>query len=388
MSEGSGGSKPGFWGWFSLVFVGAGVVVAVWEWLAAHREVVERIKLVVWCVAMLVLLGFVVWGWWSRRSGGAGVRGLSGGWTRADRAVFSLVPLVGGGGSQAGSGLASLEQRRRRGVSAEVEYWRLVLARAGGVVRVMWTVDDGGLVFGVSVPGEVGGSARRAAGSAWRSVGVEEWPVAGGVGVSDGVPVDEVGGGAVVRCYLVPEVLSRPLLTPSRHLDHPLASVLDVLEGHRGVDVELRIDLVPVSAEVRDRVCSERLEGLGEWDPDRELWETDEKRGLVAGVRVLLRVARAGAGHAEECVEVAEGICGVLGSLWSADRNRLVVGEVSDGVFDQIWDTGAVERDVPVWYWPFLEALLGPPPAGLGRTAETGRLSAPSGLGTFDPRSL
>ena len=135
-------------------------------------------------------------------------------------------------------------------------------------------------------------------------------------------------------------------------------------------------------------MCFERLEGLGEWDPDRELWETDEKRGLLAGVRVLLRVARAGAGHAEECAEVAEGICGVLGSLWSTDRNRLVVGEVSDGVFDQIWDTGAVERDVPVWYWPFLEALLGPPPAGLGRTAETGRLSAPSGLGTFDPRSL
>ena len=35
------------------------------------------------------------------------------------------------------------------------------------------------------------------------------------------------------------------------------------------------------------------------------------------GVRVLLRVARAGAGHAAECESVAAQVCRVLDMFWS-----------------------------------------------------------------------
>ena len=66
-------------------------------------------------------------------------------------------------------------------------------------------------------------------------------------------------------------------------------------------------------------MCDERLETLGEYDPDRGVWETGDKQQMVAGVRVLLRVARAGAGHASECVGVADQVFSVLDSLWATD---------------------------------------------------------------------
>ena len=389
MSSKGGGSGMGFIGWFWLGVVGLGAVATAVDWVAENRETVDRIKFVVWLVAVLGLVG-LVWRWWAKRSGRVR-RGLSGGWGPGDRVVFAVVPAVNGGGrGRAGSGL--VEQRRK--VSAEVEYWLEVLHRAGslsgssgGVVRVLWTRRDGRWVFGVSVPREIGSSAKRSAGSAWPTARVEEWPADGGGEVSDSVLVEE-GGGTVVRCYLAPEVGSRPLNTPSTKLDHPMASVSDVLEGHRDVDVELRIDVVPLSPAAKNRVCSERLGELDEWDPDRELWETDEKRGLVAGVRVLLRVSRAGPGHAAECEGVADQICRVLGSFWATDHNRLVSRKVSDAVFDQIWESGAVERDIPVWHWDSLEPFLGPPPPAIGRTAEARRLPDPPPMGTFDPHVL
>ena len=86
-----------------------------------------------------------------------------------------------------------------------------------------------------------------------------------------------------------------------------------------------------------------RLETLGEHDPDRGVWETNERQQMLSGVRVLLRVARAGVGHASECVRVADQVCDVLNSLWATDHNRLTVREVSDELFDQVWDTGVME---------------------------------------------
>ena len=107
---------------------------------------------------------------------------------------------------------------------------------------------------------------------------------------------------------------------------------------------------------------------------------------MLSGVRVLLRVARSGAGHASECMRVADQVCGVLNSLWSTDQNRLEsCGRWSDELFDQVWETGVMERDVPVWHWDCLHTLLGPPPPGVGKTVSR-RLPDPPSLETFDPR--
>ncbi len=252
----------------------------------------------------------------------------------------------------------------------------------GGVARVMWTRDGGKLVCGVSVARQIGPSVRRAVGSVWPDTRIEPWPQ--GVAVSDSVPTNE-GGGTVVRRYLAPAVLSRPLFVPSGSPDHPMARVADVLDAHPDVDVQLRIDLVPLSPAARGQVCAKRLETLDQFDPDRGVWETAERQQMVAGVRVLLRVARAGAGHASECMGVADRVFSVLDSLWATDFNRLGVREVSDELFDRIWETGVVERDVPAWHWDCLHTLLGPAPPTVGKTVSR-RLPDPPSLETFDPR--
>ena len=71
------------------------------------------------------------------------------------------------------------------------------------------------------------------------------------------------GGGTVVRRYLTPAVLSRPLFAPSGTPDHPMARVADVLDAHPDVDVQLRIDLVPLSPAARERVCDEAFGNVG-----------------------------------------------------------------------------------------------------------------------------
>jgi len=277
--------------------------------------------------------------------------------------------------------------RRRRVEIPALELWpgvlreSLVLGGSRSVVRVLWARDEGGeLVSGVSVDRQLGPSVRRSVGSLWPDAVVEDWPR--GVTVSDKTPT---GGGAVERRYLMPAVLSRPLFTPSGTPDHPMARVADVLETHPDVDFGLRVDLVPITPSARGRVCAKRLETLDDYDPDREVWETAEKRQMLAGVRVLLRVAREGAGHVGECVGVADRVCGVLDSLFSTDNNSLTVRDVSDGLFDRVWETGVLERDLPVWHWDCLHTLLGPPPPGVGKTVGR-RLPDPPALETFEPR--
>ena len=89
------------------------------------------------------------------------------------------------------------------------------------------------------------------------------------------------------------------------------------------MDVRLIVDVVALSAAERARVCEQRLKGLGEYDPDRSIWEADDARAGVEGVRVLLRVSRQGPGHASECQQVADRICRLLGTYWATDYNRL-----------------------------------------------------------------
>ena len=74
---------------------------------------------------------------------------------------------------------------------------------------------------------------------------------------------------------LTPVVLSRPLFVPLGIPDHPMARVADVLDAHPDVDVQLRVDLVPLSPAARGRVCAKRLESLGEYDRDRGVWENE-----------------------------------------------------------------------------------------------------------------
>ncbi len=93
----------------------------------------------------------------------------------------------------------------------------------------------------------------------------------------------------MVRRLLAPAVLARPLHSPAGGPDHPMAPVADIMADHPLVDVRLVIDLVALSPSQRARVCDE---GLDAYDPDRLGWETDDRRGLVEGVRMLLRVSR------------------------------------------------------------------------------------------------
>ena len=372
-------------GWGGVVVFGVlgwGAWLWLLEWWAVNGvTVLGWARLVGWAVLGGVLLVLVGRWWWRRRSARADRKPVGDGWVPGDRDEFAVVAAPGAGRKPPGLG------QRRGKVSPALELWPMVLRQSsglgspGGVARVMWTRDGGKLVCGVSVDRQIGPSVRRAAGSVWPDTRIEPWPQS--VAVSDSAPVIE-GGGTVVRRYLAPVVLSRPLFVPSGTPDHPMARVADVLDAHPDVDVQLRVDLVPLSTAARGQVCAKRLETLDVYDPDRNVWETADKQQMLAGVRVLLRVARAGAGHASECMRVADQVFSVLDSAWSTDFNRLGVREVSDELFDQIWETGVVERDVPAWHWDCLHTLLGPAPLKVGKTVSR-RLPDPPGLETFDP---
>ena len=383
----SGGSV-GFW--VVIAVLGWGAWLTLVDWWEVNRVVVlERLRVAGVVVFGLGVTVLVTVRWWKRRRSEApvGGRAVGDGWAPDKRAVVAVAPPVGGPrGRPSGSGLPG-----RVKTNPVVEFWPLLLGQAarlpGGsserVVRALWVLKDGKLVWGVSVDRELGRSVSRAVASVWPGARVEPWPF-DEPGVSDRASVGE-GGGAVVRRYLVPRDLSCPLGTPSGTVDHPLARVSDVLSDHPEVDVQLRIDLVPLSPAERGRVCADRLKGLGEYDPDRALWETEEKRDLVAGVRVLLRVAREGPGHVSECEQVAARVCGVLDSFWSTDYNDLVARKIKDQTFDRIWDRGVLERDVPAWHWDSLQVLLAPPPAELAGMTAGRRLPDPPRLETFDP---
>ena len=371
------------------------VVVVLWvgwlsSWWEANRdtvsEILEIVRLVVWWAALGWVLWIVprlVWGWWSRRSGRAGGKRVGDGWDPGGRAMFAVVP-VRGGRRQPGMG-----PKRGKG-GGVVELWSWLLRHTGGldtvsgrVARVLWTHGgDGKLVWGLSVDREIERSVKRAVAEAWPETVIEPWPLDGRVEVSDGVPVGE-GGGAVVRRLLAPRVLTRPLNAPSEGPDHPMAPIGDIMADHPEVDVQLVVDVVALSPSERARVCEERLEGLDDHDPDRGLWETDDRRGRVEGVRVLLRVSRRGPGHRTECERVADRVCRVLDTHWATDYNRLATQKVSDERFDEMWDRGTVGSDLPAFHWDSLAALLAPPPPSIGKSTTGKRWPDPPVLETF-----
>ena len=304
--------------------------------------------------------------------------------------MIAVVPVRGGGRQRGGAGPGL---GRGKG-DPVMDFWRSLLRTAGDlntasrrVIRVAWSAHEGdGLVWSVSVDHEIKRSVERRVDLVWPEHKIERLPLDDRVAISDSVPV-EVGGGTVVRRFLAPRVLSRPLHTPLGTSDHPMAQVDDIIADYPAVDVELRVDVVPLSASERERVCAERLRTLGESDPDRRIWESDDTRALVAGVRVLLRVSRGGPGHAAEGQLVADRICRVLGTSWATDDNRLVVRKVSDKRFDDMWTRGTVGREVPAFHWHVLTALLAPPPAGIGRSTTSKRLPDLPALETFHPQA-
>ena len=223
------------WGLWGLV-----LVLMVRDWMVENPETVRKIQWGVWLVCLLIVVSCVLvllrggWSWWARRSGRVAGRGVSDGWDPGDRAVFEVMPAAAvGGGGRRGPGLAP-----RRSRDEAVEFCSGVVRQAGGLgmsssaglVRLMWVRHEGKWMWAVSVDRELGPSAQRSAGAVWPGSTVQEWPLDGGGEVSDGVPVEE-GGGAVVRRYLAPEVLSRPLHTPLGVPDHPMARVWDVLSA-------------------------------------------------------------------------------------------------------------------------------------------------------------
>ena len=384
------------------VLVVVGVLWVGWlsPWWAANRVAVggflETARVVVWWLALCWVVGVVawmVWGWWSGRSARAG--GRSGvGWDPAGRAVFAVVPVRGGGGGRRRAGTGRGPRRRRRTGGEAVDFGSWLLRHASGlatgpgrVARVLWAGDgEGKLLWGLSIDRGLERSVKRAVGKVWPQTRIEPWPLEDRAEVSDSAPMGE-GGGAVVRRLLAPAVLARPLHSPAGGPDHPMAPVADIMADHPGVDVRLVVDLVALSPSERSRVCNERLEGLEDFDPDRVGWETDDRRGLVEGVRVLLRVSRSGPGHLAECVQVADRVCRVLDTYWATDHNRLAVQKVSDKRFDEMWERGAVGRDVPCFHWDCLAALLAPPPVSIGRSTTSKRLPDPPRLETFHPQA-
>ena len=374
-------------GALAALFVGP----LLWSTWAGPRLVVNLDRLVQ-VVAVVVVVGCVAAVvWWVRRWLVGGRADVGGGWHLEGREVIAVVPLRGGGRRRAGAGPGL-----GRGKDDPVMVlWRWLLRTAGDlntasrrVVRVLWAAHEGdGLVWGVSVDREIKRSVERAVSSVWPEHRIEPWPYDARVEVSDSLLVEE-GGGSVVRRILAPRVLSRPLHTALTSPDHPMAPIGDVIADHPAVDVQMKIDLVPLSVSERERACRERLRTLGESDPDRRIWESDDTRALVAGVRVLLRVARKGPGHAAECQYVADRICRVLGTSWATDHNRLAVRKkVSDKRFDDMWTRGTVSRDVPAFHWHALKVLLAPPPAGIGRATTSKRLPDPPALPTFLPQA-
>ena len=371
--------------------------------LVAYRDRVAQVldqvrdkasSVVTWAtlVGVVVFAGVVVWGvrrWRVSRLGGLSGTGVRGGWDPADRVEIAVVPVLGGRRRRAGVG-PGLGRGKGDGVT---DFWSELLRQAGGlnpasrrVVRALWAHEGDGLVWGVSVDRYMARSVRRALESVWPETRIELWPPDDRVGVSDSVPVEE-GGGTVVRRFLAPRVLSRPLHTPPGTPDHPIALIGDIIADHPAVDVQMKIDLVPLSASERERVCGKRLRTLGESDPDRRIWESDDTRALVAGVRVLLRVSCRGPGHAAECQQVANRACRLLDTCWATDRNGLAARKVSDKRFDAMWTRGTVGRDVPAYCWNALRALLSPPPAGIGRSTTSKRLPDPPALPTFHPHA-
>ena len=275
-------------------------------WLA-HRDEVSPV--VAWVALVgVVFAGVVVWGvrrWQQGRLGGLGGTGRGRGWDPVGRVEFAVVPERGGGRRRDGVG-PGLGQQKGDPV---VDFWSWLLHQAGSlhtadqrVVRLMWAHEGDGLVWGISVDRVLARSVKRAADKIWSENSIQPWLPDGRVEVSDRVP----GGGTVVRRYIAPRVLSRPLHTALAYPDHPMAQVADVAAAHPAVDVQLRVDLVPLSAAERERVCRERLRTLGESDPDRSIWQTDKNPASVQGVRVMLRVSRGGPGHAAEGREVAD----------------------------------------------------------------------------------
>ena len=84
---------------------------------------------------------------------------------------------------------------------------------------------------------------------------------------------------------------------------------------------------------------------------------------------------------------MADRICGVLDSFWATDHNGLVDRQIGEELFDRIWASGALERDVPAWHWDSLRTLLAPPPAKIARVTATRRLPDPPRLVTFNPHA-
>ena len=236
-----------------------GVLAAVFvgPWLKANRGRVVQVvavAVVVGCVAAVV--------WWVRRWLVSGRGDVGGGWHPEGREVIAVVPVQDGGRRRAGAGPGL---GRGKG-DPVMDFWPWLLHTAGDlntasrrVVRVLWAAHEGnGLVWGVSVDRDLRRSVERAVGSVWPEHKIEPWPPDASVEVSDSLPVEE-GGGSVVRRLLAPRVLSRPLRTALRSPDHPMATIGDIIADHPAVNVQMKIDVVPLSASEREKVCRERL---------------------------------------------------------------------------------------------------------------------------------
>ena len=379
----------------------------VWDaaarWVADNQLLLERIQMWVWVTAVAYVAAHVTFliVRLRTRSGGGPLPSSEktvGGWDDDSRQLIAVVPNArskpkGGpfGGRPMGGG---------RGKPGPLQPWDGIMRQAARlkqsqqVVRCMIARHKGQLVWGMSVDKTIGQIAVRSAESQWADAKVEPWPLDETGTVSDTVLPDQPGGGAVVRIYLEPEHADLPLHTPTETPDHPLSQLIDVLNDYPAVDAQLRIDLLPVTPRDRNRVCAQNLKSLektfGDDPPGGQLWTAPAAKTTISGVRILLRVARAGAGHAAECEQATRRLVQVLETNWESEHNRLVGRAVSDHVFDEMWTRGVLEKTVPTYHFDVLRTLLGPPSGKARQGAKqtvAKRLPDPPVLETFDPRS-
>ena len=382
-----------------FLFMIAAMLWGAWQWLlgkmAEHPGVVSFIKNAFVVSAAIYVLGYLTAAVTSIVTAArvkrptAGAEDTMGGWRPDDRRSWAVVPNASSGRRQYGMGGGG----RHR--SADFQPWAEILRHAEElpqsrrVARILIAREEGRLLWGFNVDKSISPIAVRAAENEWSEAQVEDWPISDDLDIPDNAP-PQAGGGTVVRRYLEPSCPEGILHTATETPDHPLSRWNDALNKHPTLDIQLRIDIIPLTESRRAKVCAKNVKTLGEDHPDLNLWSDEDRMSQIQGVRMLLRVAKRGPGNAAECEEATKRLVKVLETGWRKGDNRFVQKSVSDRLFDQVWSHGTLDRNFPVYHFDVLEALMKPPSGKARQGAKlttVKRLPDPPLLPTFDPHS-
>ena len=384
--------------WVVLLFMVAAMIWGAWLWvldrMAERPHVLAFTKTALVVGSAIYVIGYLVAAITSIvaafrvKRPMPGAESSTGGWKSEDRRAWAVVPNASSGRRQFGMGGGRMRN--------EFQPWSEILRHAGElpqsrrVTRILIGQEDGQLLWGFDIDKSISSIAVRAAESEWPEALVEDWPISDDLDVRDDAP-PRAGGGTVIRRYLEPSIPKSILHTATESPDHPLSRWIDVLNQHPSLDIQLRIDIIPLTETRRSKVCAKHRNALGDDHADLGLWSDDDRLPQIQGVRVLLRVAKEGPGHAAECENAAKELVKVLEIGWRQGDNHFTQKSVSDRLFDQIWSHGTLDRNFPVYHFDVLETLMKPPTGKARQGAKlttAKRLPDPPTLPTFDPSIL